>query len=120
MDHWKSTRDVYISQPIKTADQLLKLLTALKKDHSGAEPSNGTLGGGTEQSDNVNLTAYHGNSTIDNAASPVDGSTVDNNTTTGEETDPTGGSNQGTNEQTRDEQRLTKYKKVLYPSSCLL
>ena len=83
-------------------------------------PSNGTLGGGTEQSGSANPTAYHGNIAIGNAASPVDGSTVDNNTTTGGETNLTGESNQGTNKQTRDEQRLTKYKKVLYPSSCLL
>jgi len=111
LDQWKSTRDVYISQLVKTADQLLKLHTALNKDPSGAEPANHTLDGVTaaEQNDSAIIFDLTGD-----AVNIVSDATA-NRSPNGGETASVGVSNQNTNEKNSDEQRLTKYRKVQLP-----
>ena len=113
LDQWKSTRDVYISQLVKTADQLLKLHTALNKDPSGAEPANHTLDGV--------IAAEHNDSVIifdlsEDAANIVSDTTADRSPNGGEAASA-GVSNQDTNEKKSDAQRLTKYRKVQLPLS---
>ena len=111
LDQWKSTQDVYISQLVKTADQLLKLHTALNKDPSGAEPANHTLDGVTaaEQNDSAIIFDLTGD-----AVNIVSDATA-NRSPNGGETASVGVSNQNTNEKNSDEQRLTKYRKVQLP-----
>ena len=108
LDQWRSTRDVYISQLVKTADQLLKLHTALNKDPSGAEPANVTA---AEQNDSViifDITEDDANIVSDTTA---------NRSPNGGEAASAGVSNQDTNEENSDEQRLTKYREVQLPLS---
>ena len=111
LDQWKSTRDVYISQLVKTADQLLKLHTALNKDPSGAEPANHTLDGVTAAEQNDSAIIFD---LIGDAVNIVSDATA-NRSPNGGETASVGVSNQNTNEKNSDEQRLTKYRKVQLP-----
>lgn len=113
LDQWKSTRDVYISQLVKTADQLLKLHTALNKDPSGAEPANHTLDGVTAAEQNASVIILD----LTEDAVNIVRDTTANCSRNGGETASAGVSNQDTNEKNSDEQRLTKYRKVQLPLS---